>query len=233
MLVLTQCFHNLSCIAPSILCILHYKSRSDILRIFLFLFSYRAYWAFISNAILEGHRSLKDTSTHHGWFWFILPIPPPPPSPSPPIPLSTTRDNPESGPSPLLRDVGPIFNASKHRDTKSNCTCPSPSQRDVGGSLSLNKGFGQGDTQGETQEVGGPASASRKRAMMKALRVRQRWYGFGGSLTGSMMATRVQCQLYGFNDDDKGSISAIPVQRWPHRLDDDDKGLTLAIWVRR
>jgi len=87
---------------------------------------------------------------------------PPPPLPSPPIPLSTTHNNPESGPSPLLRDVGPILNASKQRDTKSNRTCPSSSQRDVGGSLLLNEGFGQGDTQGEIQEVGGPASPSRK-----------------------------------------------------------------------
>ena len=40
--------------------------------------------------------------------------------------------------------------------------CPSPLQRDVGGSWSSNRGVGGGETRGGTQEVGGPSSASRK-----------------------------------------------------------------------
>jgi len=38
-------------------------------------------------------------------------------------------------------------------------TSPSPFQRDVGGLFSLDKGFGEEDAQGETQEVGGPATS--------------------------------------------------------------------------
>ena len=117
---------------------------------------------------MRDEQSLNATSTTSQLI-LVRPIPPPPPSPSPPIPLSTIHDNPESGPSPLLRDVGLILNSGKHRDMKSNCTCPSPSQRDVGGSLSLNEGFEEGETQGETQEMVGLASASRKRAMMEVI----------------------------------------------------------------
>ena len=46
---------------------------------------------------------------------------------------------------------------------------PSPFQRDVGGSSSLDVGIGEGKTQGGTQGVGGPYSASRKRTMMNVV----------------------------------------------------------------
>jgi hypothetical protein len=42
---------------------------------------------------------------------------------------------------------------------------PSPLQRDVGSSSSLDRGFWERGTPGGTQEVGGPRGASRKRAM--------------------------------------------------------------------
>jgi len=69
-------------------------------------------------------------------------------------------------PLPILRDVGPIINTpSTCRCMKSSCTCPSPFQRDVGGAFSLDEGFGEANTQRETQDVGFPEGVSRKWTM--------------------------------------------------------------------
>jgi len=85
----------------------------------------------------------------------------PPPSPSPPQLASNHTRLPGRSPSPPLRDVGPITNAtSKRRSLDPGRIRPTPLQRDIGGSWSTDGGVGDGETQWGTQEVGGPFSAS-------------------------------------------------------------------------
>ena len=67
---------------------------------------------------------------------------------------------PESGPFPLLRDVGKIQMPLLTEKPGRRCICPSPFQRDVGGFCWLDGGMGEGETRGGTQGVGGPSSMS-------------------------------------------------------------------------
>ena len=85
-------------------------------------------------------------------------IPPPLPSPSPPHFGLNLMQRLGKGPSPLFRDVGPTDNDSTHLRSEDVPARPSPFQRDVGGSCSLDEGIGEGDTRGRTQVFGGAYS---------------------------------------------------------------------------
>jgi len=119
--------------------------------------------AFISNAIFEVERSFNPPSTASRLF-FLHPL-----SflyhylcPRHPNRPSTTRYKLAMGPSPLLRDVGLITNATrKHTSSNPSRTCPSPSRGMWAGSCSLDGANEEGETHGGTQEVGGPQGTSR------------------------------------------------------------------------
>ena len=96
-------------------------------------------------------------------------------------PVASSLISPPSSPSPApnymqprrlepLKDVGPIDNApSKYRNTDPSHICPSPPQRDVGGSTTLNGGVREGWTRGETQAMRGPRSTSQRRGSLSSL----------------------------------------------------------------
>ena len=65
---------------------------------------------------------------------------------------STTPSWLAMSPSPPLRDVGSNSNPSTHSEMPTPLLPPSPFQRDMGGSISLDEGSGEGETWGETQE---------------------------------------------------------------------------------
>ena len=81
----------------------------------------------------------------------------------------TTRNRTEVSPSPLLSDVGSNQTISTHSEIRTHCICPSPFQRDVGSSSSLNEGFGEREAQGGTQGVGGPYSEPQQWIMMNVV----------------------------------------------------------------
>jgi len=67
--------------------------------------------------------------------------------------LPTTCNHLAKSPSPLLRDVGLIDSApSRYRNTDPSHICPSPLQRDVGGSTTLDGGVRERWTQGGAKQ---------------------------------------------------------------------------------
>ena len=124
------------------------------MQIFIFL---SHCWAFISNAIYEGERSLNRTSTPSRLrFVHPPPIPLPPPLPSPLASSSTTRYNPAVSLS-LSWGMWAQIKMPQHTQKHTSRNRPSPSRA---GSSLLDGRIGDRETQGGTQEVGGPYSAS-------------------------------------------------------------------------
>ena len=102
------------------------------MQIFILLSGIRA---FISNAIYGGGRSFNQPSTTSRLIFIHSLLPPPPTTtlPSPPLSkLPISPVNPDTSPSPPLRDVGSIHITSASSEA-SVSPSPSPFQRDVGG----------------------------------------------------------------------------------------------------
>jgi len=153
----------------SILNIFTSNLGSEIFRILLkqsnFSFYYRTIQRSYRTLSLWASRVLIRHQPHHGRFSFILYPTTHHLHPRHLNSHSITRINPYGSPAPLLRDVGPITNVTSKRTTSDpSRTRPSPLQRDVGGSWSIDGGVGDGEMRGGTQELGGPSSASRKRS---------------------------------------------------------------------
>jgi len=84
--------------------------------------------------------------------------------------LPTTRNYPARRPSPLLRDMGPIENAPrKYRNTDPSHIRPSPLQRDVGGSMTLD---------GRDEHEGKPKQCEAHLARHKSEPRPKSWFGF-------------------------------------------------------
>jgi len=92
----------------------------------------------------------------------LIPLPPPA-SPTPQL-GPNHRQKPDNEPLPSFEGCGLNHNHSGICRTDDSCTRPSPFQRDVGGHMPARRGNWGGTTQGGTQEMGGPSSASQKQA---------------------------------------------------------------------
>jgi len=79
--------------------------------------------------------------------------------------VPTTRVNSATSPSPLLGDVGSTTNAPGSVERTTAAPAPPLSKGMWAGTYLLDGGIGGRETQGGTQQVGGPSSASQKRAM--------------------------------------------------------------------
>jgi hypothetical protein len=119
-------------------------------------------WAFISNAIFEGERSLKQTSTASR-LMFVPPL-----STTTLVALATAfRLQPHAN---IRLRAPPLYwgmwaqKATPRLPHKRGWSHsrPSPFQRDVGLLCSLDKGIREGETRGGTQEVRNPSGMSTK-----------------------------------------------------------------------
>ena len=77
----------------------------------------------------------------------------------------TTHHHLATSPSPLLRDVGSSMNTSGCAEWTAAAPAPPHSKGMWVDTYSIHGGIGGGNTQGGTQQVGGPSSASQKWAM--------------------------------------------------------------------
>jgi len=94
----------------------------------------------------------------------LVPLPPPPRS-CHHNSRQTTRNNPDTSPSPLLRDVGSTTNTlgcAGRTATQPQPHLPHPFSKGCGRFVFARWGIGDRVTQGGTQRVGGPCSTSRK-----------------------------------------------------------------------
>ena len=89
----------------------------------------------------------------------LPPFPIPPPSPTPPRFGTNDTDPPRIKPLPSLEGCG--LKCKCCSSCRTDPAPPFPEGCGRGGSFSLDEEFGDGNTQGETQEVGDPSGASR------------------------------------------------------------------------